>query len=72
MHDLVTHAYALLAANVLLAVFAPAFALSFHDRKFARNPPKPIASVVTTHIKTLETWHLKSETDCCFDLFFVL
>ena len=43
---LLTHAYALWAANVLLAVFAPAFPLSFHDRKFARRPPKPIASVV--------------------------
>ena len=43
---LLTHAYALWAANVLLAVFAPAFPLSFHDRKFARSPPKPIASVV--------------------------
>jgi hypothetical protein len=25
---------------VILAVFAPAFPLSFHDRKFARRPPK--------------------------------
>ena len=45
---LLTHAYALWAANVLLAVFAPAFPLSFHDRKFARRPPKPIASVVSS------------------------
>ena len=45
---LLTHAYALWAANVLLAVFAPAFPLSFHDRKFARSPPKPIASVVSS------------------------
>ena len=43
---LLTHAYVLWAADVLLAVFAPAFPLSFHDRKFARRPPKPIASVV--------------------------
>ena len=43
---LLTHAYALWAANVLLAVFAPAFPLSLCDRKFARSPPKPIASVV--------------------------
>ena len=28
MHDLLTHAYVLWAANVLLAVFAPAFPLS--------------------------------------------
>ena len=42
----ITHAYALWAANVLLAVLAPAFPLSLHDRKFARRPPKPIASVV--------------------------
>ena len=48
---LLTHAYALWAANVLLAVFAPAFPLSFHDRKFARSPPKPIASVVSGHCK---------------------
>ena len=48
---LLTHAYALWAANVLLAVFAPAFPLSFHDRKFARSPPKPIASVVSANAK---------------------
>ena len=48
---LLTHAYALWAANVLLAVFAPAFPLSFHDRKFARSPPKPIASVVSSKPK---------------------
>ena len=51
---LLTHAYVHWAANVLLAVFAPAFPLSFHDRKFARSPPKPIASVVTKHAKKKE------------------
>ena len=50
---LLTHAYALWAANVLLAVFAPAFPLSFHDRKFARRPPKPIASVVIGKLKNI-------------------
>ena len=57
---LLTHAYALWAANVLLAVFAPAFPLSFHDRKFARKQPVPIASVVSSHAKKkqayLEQW----------------
>ena len=48
-YEPLTHAYALWAANVLLAVFAPAFPLSFHDRKFARRPPKPTASVVSGH-----------------------
>ena len=51
---LLTHAYALWAANVLLAVFAPAFPLSFHDRKFARKPPVPIASVVMGQCKKQE------------------
>ena len=51
---LLTHAYALWAANVLLAVFAPAFPLSFHDRKFARSPPKPIASVVMGNSKKIK------------------
>ena len=45
---LLTHAYALWAANVLLAVFAPEFALSLCDSEFARKPPKPIASVVSS------------------------
>ena len=51
---LLTHAYVHWAANVLLAVFAPAFPLSFHDRKFARRPPKPIASVVMGQCKKQE------------------
>ena len=61
---LLTHAYALWAANVLLAVFAPAFPLSFHDRKFARSPPKPIASVVSGH-----SWKGKKETDLYSKIF---
>ena len=64
---LLTHAYALWAANVLLAVFAPAFPLSFHDRKFARSPPKPIASVVMAYSKKREKTDLlaeKSLTNC--------
>ena len=61
---LLTHAYALWAANVLLAVFAPAFPLSFHDRKFARRQPKPIASVVIGHRKKK-----KKETDLYWKIF---
>ena len=64
---LLTHAYALWAANVLLAVFAPAFPLSFHDRKFARSPPKPIASVVMAYSKKRKKTDLlaeKSLTNC--------
>jgi hypothetical protein len=41
-----THAYVHRLADVHLAGFAPAFPLSLHDRKFARKPPVPIASVV--------------------------
>jgi hypothetical protein len=48
---LLIHAYALLAADVLLAVFAPAFPLSLHDRKFASRPPKPIASDIMDNNK---------------------
>ena len=69
---LLTHAYALWAANVLLAVFAPAFPLSFHDRKFARSPPKPIASVVRGHsgkLKDRDLFAEKSLTNCpLFDI----
>ena len=69
---LLTHAYALWAANVLLAVFAPAFPLSFHDRKFARSPPKPIASVVMGQCKKQEDKvfaYEKSLTNCpLFDI----
>ena len=43
---LLTHAYALWAADVLLAVFAPAFTLSLCDSECSRKPPVPIASVV--------------------------
>ena len=45
-YEHLTHAYALWAANVLLAVFSPAFTLSLCDSESARSPPKPIASVV--------------------------
>ncbi len=47
----ITHAYVHWLAESHLAVFAPAFPLSFHDRKFARRPPVLIASVVTCHSK---------------------
>ena len=46
---LLTHAYVHRLADVHFAGFAPAFPLSFHDRKFARKPPVPIASVVTSN-----------------------
>ena len=48
MNDRLTHAYVHRLADVHLAGFAPAFPLSFHDRKFARKPPVPIASVVSS------------------------
>ena len=71
-YEHLTHAYALWAANVLLAVFAPAFPLSFHDRKSARRPPKPIASVVRCHSEKLKDRDLfaeKSLTNCpLFDI----
>ena len=55
---LLTHAYVLWAANVLLAVFAPAFTLSLCDSEYARRPPKPIASVVSSKPKKKEKPHL--------------
>ncbi len=36
---LVTHAYVHWLADVHLAVFAPAFTLSFHDSECSRKPP---------------------------------
>ena len=48
---LLTHAYALWAADVHFAGFAPAFTLSLCDSESARRPPKPIASVVMPHSK---------------------
>jgi hypothetical protein len=36
---------------VLLAGFAPAFALSLCDSEYARKPPVPIASVVMANAK---------------------
>ena len=47
----ITHAYVHRLADVYLAGFAPAFTLSLCDSEYARNPPVPIASVVTKHIK---------------------
>ncbi len=46
MHDHLTHAYVHRLADVHLAGFAPAFALSLCDSEYARKPPVPIASVV--------------------------
>jgi hypothetical protein len=38
---------------VHLAGFAPAFPLSFYDRKYARKPPVPIASGVGSKPKKI-------------------
>ena len=69
---LLTHAYALWAANVLLAVLRPHFLCRYCDRKFARSPPKPIASVVRCHSEKLKDRDLfaeKSLTNCpSFDI----
>ena len=51
---LLTHAYGHRLADVHLAGFAPAFPLSFHDRKCSRKPPVPIASVVMGQCKKQE------------------
>ena len=51
---LLTHAYVHWAANVLLAVFAPAFTLSLCDSERSRKPPVPIASVVMGQCKKQE------------------
>jgi hypothetical protein len=49
--QLPTHAYAHLLADVHFGGFAPAFTLSLCDSECSRNPPLPIASVVTKHAK---------------------
>jgi hypothetical protein len=51
MNEGITHAYVHRLAESHLAGFAPAFPLSFHDRKFARKPPVPIASGVRGQCK---------------------
>ena len=45
---LLTHAYVHRLADVHLAGFAPAFTLSLCDSEYARKPPVPIASVVSS------------------------
>ena len=50
-YEHLTHAYVLWAANVLFAGFAPAFTLSLCDSEYARRPPKPIASVVSSKFR---------------------
>ncbi len=50
-----THAYVHRLADVHLAGFAPAFTLSLCDSEYARKPPVPIASVVSTHPKKTKT-----------------
>ena len=44
----ITHAYVHRLADVHLAGFAPAFTLSLCDSEYARNPPVPIASGVSS------------------------
>ena len=51
---LLTHAYVHRLADVHLAGFAPAFALSLCDSEYARKPPVPIASVVRRQCKKNE------------------
>ena len=51
MNEAITHAYVHRLADVHLAGFAPAFALSLCDSEYARKPPVPIASVVVIHCK---------------------
>ena len=47
----VTHAYGHRLADVQLAGFAPAFTLSLCDSEYARKPPMPIASVVSSKFR---------------------
>ena len=44
----ITHAYGHRLTDVHLAGFALAFALSLCDSEYARNPPVPIASFVSS------------------------
>jgi hypothetical protein len=59
-YEHLTHAYALWAANVLLAVLAPAFTLSLCDSEYARKPPVPIASVVMCNPRNKKLIELRS------------
>ena len=47
-YEPLTHAYVHRLADVHLAGFAPAFTLSLCDSEYARKPPVPIASVVSS------------------------
>ena len=71
-YDRITHAYVHRLADVHLAGFAPAFALSLCDSEYARKPPVPIASVVRCHSEKLKDRDLfaeKSLTNCpSFDI----
>jgi len=57
---LLTHAYVHRLADVHLAGFAPAFALSLCDSEYARKPPVPIASGVTANAKKKERQKLNT------------
>jgi hypothetical protein len=57
---MLTHAYVHWLADVHLAVFAPAFTLSFHDSERSRKPPMPIASVVMANSKKYKRTDLNS------------
>jgi len=47
-------------ADVHLAVFAPAFPLSFYDSEHSRKPPMPIASVVAVELNLLSSNQVKT------------
>ena len=48
-------------ADVQLAVFAPAFTLSFHDSEYSRKSPTRIVSGVMRQFKKQKTNHEKTK-----------
>jgi len=70
MNENLTHAYVHRLAAVHFAGFAPAFPLSLHDRKYARKPPVPIASVVSGHAKNKKYEYEKTFDNHCIHDFF--
>ena len=69
---LLTHAYVHRLADVHLAGFAPAFALSLCDSEYARNPPVPIASVVMANSRKRKKTTVKHENRRKFQNFISL
>ena len=59
-------------ADVHLAGFAPAFALSLCDSEYARNPPVPIASVVMANSRKRKKTTVKHENRRKFQNFISL